>query len=73
VPQGFSIVRHCEFLSAQTGAEKFILLPAKRCLPWVSGTCGVRHGTGKQAEELAEVMEVTTTTLNELEGEFWPP
>src|SRR5436189_5085151 len=30
VPQGFSMRRHCEFLARQTGAEKFILLPAKR-------------------------------------------
>src|SRR5438445_5772903 len=30
VPQGFSLRRHCEVLARQTGAEKFILLPAKR-------------------------------------------
>src|SRR3989440_1423680 len=30
VPQGYSIRGHCEFLARQTGAEKFILLPAKR-------------------------------------------
>src|SRR5580700_7085436 len=30
VPQGFSMTRHCQFLAKQTGAEKFILLPAKK-------------------------------------------
>src|SRR2546425_334798 len=30
VPQGYSMTRDCEFLSRQTGAEKFVLLPAKR-------------------------------------------
>src|SRR5437879_5548889 len=30
VPQGFSLRQHCEFLARQTGAEKFVLLPAKR-------------------------------------------
>src|SRR6266576_532794 len=30
VPQGYSMRNHCEFLSRQTGAEKFILLPAKK-------------------------------------------
>src|SRR6516165_5147524 len=30
VPQGFSMERHCEFLAQQTGAEQFILLPAKK-------------------------------------------
>lgn len=68
VPQGFSMVRHCEFLSAQTGAEKFILLPAKRL--FALGVGHVRRRgmePGSKAEELAEVMEVTTTTLNELE------
>src|SRR2546422_1338452 len=28
VPQGFSMTKHCEFLAHQTGAEKFMLLPA---------------------------------------------
>src|SRR6266850_1212720 len=30
VPQGFSLAKHCEFLSKQTGAEHLILLPAKK-------------------------------------------
>src|SRR5438552_12421494 len=30
VPQGFSLAHHCEILCRATGAEKFVLLPAKK-------------------------------------------
>jgi len=30
VPQGYSLAKHCEFLAKVVGAEKFLLLPAKR-------------------------------------------
>jgi hypothetical protein len=30
VPQGFSMRKHCELLCQRTGAEKFVLLPAKK-------------------------------------------
>src|SRR6266536_4187067 len=30
VPQGYSMAKHCEFLQRQTGAEKYLLLPAKK-------------------------------------------
>jgi hypothetical protein len=68
VPQGYSLTKHCEFLTRQTGAEKFVLLPAKRLF-----ALGVGHlrrrgmEPGSRADEPAEVMEVTTTVLNELE------
>jgi DNA-binding Lrp family transcriptional regulator len=68
VPQGYSIRRHCEFLASQTGAERFVLLPAKRLF-----ALGVGHlrrrgiEPGSRAEVPAEVTEVTTTTLNDLE------
>ncbi|MBK8002174.1 MAG: Lrp/AsnC family transcriptional regulator [Verrucomicrobia bacterium] len=68
VPQGYSLVRHCEFLSTKTGAEKFVLLPAKRLF-----ALGVGHirrrgmEPGSKADVPAEVTEVTTTTLNDLE------
>ncbi|HXT41634.1 MAG TPA: Lrp/AsnC family transcriptional regulator [Candidatus Angelobacter sp.] len=68
VPQGFSLRRHCEFLSRQTGAEKFMLLPAKRL--FALGVGHVRRRgmePGSKADVPAEVIEVTTTTLNELE------
>jgi hypothetical protein len=68
VPQGYSMVRHCEFLVRRTGAERFVLLPAKRLF-----ALGVGHlrrrglEPGSRSEEPAEVTEVTTISLNELE------
>ncbi len=68
VPQGYSMTKHCEFLAKQTGAEHFRLMPAKRLF-----ALGVGHtrrrgmAPGSKSEELAEVTEVTTTTLNDLE------
>jgi len=68
VPQGFSLRRHCDFLAKQTGAEKFVLLPAKRL--FALGVGHVRRQgmePGSRSEALAEVTEVTTTELNDLE------
>src|SRR5258708_35770561 len=68
VPQGYSMIRHCEFLLKQTGAEHFRLMPAKRLF-----ALGVGHirrrgmAPGSKAEQPAEVTEVTLTTLNDLE------
>ena len=68
VPQGFSMGRHCEFLARQTGAEKFLLLPAKKLF-----TLGVGHvrrrglEPGSRAEVPADVTDVTVTTLTDLE------
>ena len=68
VPQGYSLAKHCEFLCRQTGAEKFVLLPAKRL--FALGVGHVRRRgmePGSRADVPAEVTEVTTTTLNDLE------
>src|SRR5207249_2708434 len=68
VPQGFSLRQHCEFLARQTGAGKFVLLPAKRLF-----ALGVGHmrrrglQPGSKAEVPAEVTDVTVTALNDLE------
>ncbi len=68
VPQGFSMTRHCEVLAQETGAERFLLLPAKKLF-----TLGVGHvwrrglEPGSRAEVPADVTDVTVTTLNELE------
>jgi hypothetical protein len=68
VPQGFSMSRHCELLGQRTGAERFLLLPAKKLF-----TLGVGHvrrrglEPGSRAEVPADVTDVTVTTLNELE------
>jgi len=68
VPQGFSMARHCEFLCRQTGARKFVLLPAKKLF-----TLGVGHvrrrglEPGSRAEVPAEVLDVSEVTLTDLE------
>jgi hypothetical protein len=68
VPQGYSMQKHCEFLARQTGAEKFILLPAKKLF-----ALGVGHTRrrgmepGSKADVPAEVLDVSIVTLNELE------
>ena len=68
VPQGYSLRKHCEFLAKETGAEKFILLPAKKLF-----ALGVGHTRrrgmepGSKADVLAEVQDVSIVTLNDLE------
>jgi DNA-binding Lrp family transcriptional regulator len=68
VPQGYSLAQHCEFLRLRVGAVKFILLPAKKLF-----ALGVGHTRrrglepGSKADVPAEVTEVTTVTLNDLE------
>jgi hypothetical protein len=68
VPQGYSMTKHCEFLLKQTGARKFILLPAKKL--FALGVGHVRRRgmePGARADVPGEVTDVTTTTLNDLE------
>ncbi|HKQ37073.1 MAG TPA: Lrp/AsnC family transcriptional regulator [Verrucomicrobiae bacterium] len=68
VPQGFSLQKHCEFLTHQTGAEKFRLLPAKRLF-----ALGVGHTRrrgmepGSKADVPAEATEVKVVELSDLE------
>ena len=68
VPQGYSMRKHCEFLAQQTGAEKFVLLPAKKLF-----ALGVGHTRrrgmepGSKADVPADVQDVSIVTLNELE------
>jgi hypothetical protein len=68
VPQGFSMTRHCEFLCGATGAEKFILLPAKKL--FALGVGHVRRRglePGSRADVPAEVTDVSVATLNDLD------
>jgi hypothetical protein len=71
VPQGFSMEKHCEFLSRQTGAEHFRLMPAKRLF-----ALGVGHmrrrgmAPGEKADGPAEVTEVAIAQLNDLEWQI---
>jgi DNA-binding Lrp family transcriptional regulator len=68
VPQGYSLQKHCQVLARETGAEKFILLPAKKLF-----ALGVGHTRrrgmepGSKADVPAEVQNVSIVTLNELE------
>jgi hypothetical protein len=68
VPQGYSMRKHCEFLAKETGAEKFILLPAKKLF-----ALGVGHTRrrgmepGSKADVPADVQDVSIVTLNDLE------
>src|ERR1017187_9295805 len=68
VPQGFSMTKHCEFLCQQTGAENFLLLPAKKL--FALGVGHVRRRglePGSRAEVPAEVTDVSVATLDETE------
>src|SRR5437773_3055821 len=68
VPQGFSMTKHCEFLCEQTGAERFILLPAKKL--FALGVGHVRRRglePGSRANVPADVTDVTETKLTDLE------
>lgn len=68
VPQGYSMVRHCEFLRSQTGARGFRLMSAKKL--FALGVGHVRRRgmePGSRADELAEATDVAITSLNELE------
>lgn len=68
VPQGFSMPRHCEYLTRQIGAEHFRLMPAKRLFVLGVGHLRRRGMTiGSRADVPAEAMEVQVTKLNDLE------
>jgi hypothetical protein len=68
VPQGFSMRKHAEFLRAQTGADHFRLMPAKRLF-----ALGVGHmrrrgmEPGSRSDEPAEVIDVGVVKLSDLE------
>jgi hypothetical protein len=68
VPQGFSMANHCEFLCRQTGAETYILLPAKKL--FALGVGHVRRRglkPGSRADVLADVTDVSEVKLTDLE------
>ena len=64
VPAGFSLTKHCELLAGKTSAGQFVLLPAKKL--FALGVGHVRRRglePGSRAEVLADVTDVTVTTL----------
>jgi len=68
VPQGFSLQKHCEFLARQTGAEKFILLPAKKL--FALGVGHVRRRgmePGSKSDEPADVLDTRIVELSDVE------
>src|SRR5437868_4489031 len=68
VPQGFSMVKHADFLKAKIGGDHYRLMPAKRL--FALGVGHVRRKgmePGSKAPGLAEVMDVNVVTLSELE------
>ena len=67
-PQGYSIEKHCEFLMSKIGAEKFLLMPAKRL--FALGVGHVRRQNlqpGSKAEVLAEVLNTEIVKLSDLD------
>ena len=68
VPAGFSMEKHCQYLSGQTGAEAFRLMPAKRF--FVLGVGHVRRrdlAPGSRADQPADAIEVRSTELSDLD------
>ena len=68
VPRPFSMERHCEFLCAQTGAQAFRLMLAKRL--FALGVGHVRRRgmePGSKSDELAQVLDTTIAELSEHE------
>jgi hypothetical protein len=68
VPQGFSMERHCTYLAAQTGAEAFRIMPAKRL--FALGVGHVRRRgieAGSRSDEPGRVMDTNIVELTALE------
>jgi DNA-binding Lrp family transcriptional regulator len=68
VPQGYSIEKHCAELARLTGADRFLVMPAKRI--FALGVGHVRRKgmePGSKSDALAEVKDTTKAELNELE------
>ena len=68
VPQGYTIEKHCDYLTAKTGAERYLLMPA-RCLFALGVGHTRRRGMepGSKSEALAETTQVEIVELTKLE------
>ena len=68
VPQGYSLVKHADFLAAKIGAESYRLMPANRLF-----ALGVGHirrkglAIGSKADVPAEVLDTQIVELSELD------
>ncbi|HLK57070.1 MAG TPA: Lrp/AsnC family transcriptional regulator [Chthonomonadaceae bacterium] len=68
VPQGFSMAKHCDWLLQQTGAECYLLLPAKRLFALGVGHVRRRELVpGSKSEALAEALDTQIVQLSDLE------
>ncbi|HVE71094.1 MAG TPA: Lrp/AsnC family transcriptional regulator [Thermoanaerobaculia bacterium] len=68
VPQGYSIEKHCAFLSTLTGADHFCVMPAKRI--FALGVGHVRRKgmePGSKSDESAQVKDTAKVELTDLE------
>lgn len=68
VPQGFSMRKHADFLCARTGAQTYLLMPAKRLFALGVGHMRRREiAVGSIAGEPAEVQDTEIVRLTPLE------
>ncbi len=68
VPQGFSMLRHCELLAERIGATAFRIMPARRL--FALGVGHVRRRgmePGSRTEEPGQVIDTNIVELSELE------
>lgn len=69
VPVGYSMERHCDYLSQRTGAEQYTLLPAKKL--FALGVGHVRRRGIEPGERTDAPARVLDTTVVELTEEQW--
>jgi len=68
IPDGYSMTKHCEFLCRKTGAERFLLMPAKRV--FALGVGHVRRkgmAIGSKSEAVAQDHATTFVQLSALD------
>jgi DNA-binding Lrp family transcriptional regulator len=74
VPQGFSMIEHCELLQRHIGADAFRIMPAKRL--FALGVGHVRRKgmePGGKTEELGAVIDTNIVELSELDWKVLEP
>jgi hypothetical protein len=74
VPQGFSMVKHCELLKERVGAEAYHIMPALRL--FALGVGHVRRRgmePGSRSDEPGRVMDTTVVALSPLEWQVLGP
>ena len=69
VPQGFSMIRHCEFLAERVGAKAYRIMPAKRL--FALGVGHVRRRGMKPGSRSEERGRVLDTNIVELSPTEW--